>query len=111
MNLTQLQIEELQQAWEEVMTEIVTFGFMRFSIGVHDIMKEVALCIEADDLKPIYRVLRHSTEADVGALQAFIEAGGCSDDRMLLVTGADLKDGTIAVKELLDRNRRRWMKH
>ena len=92
MSLKQMQIEELQQAWREGMVEIEAYGVMYVSIAVHDITKEVALCMDADGRGPIYRVLKHSTEGDADALQAFVNAGGCSDDGSLLIPDTDLKE-------------------
>jgi hypothetical protein len=43
MNLTQLQVEELHQAWKEGMAEIQASGVMQCGIAVHGITREVAL--------------------------------------------------------------------
>jgi hypothetical protein len=107
MNLTQLQIEELQQAWKEGMAEIQAFGVMHCGFAVHDITGEVALIMDADDRGDIISVLRHSTPSDVVALQAFLDGGGCNDDNgALRITAADLKGRTtIPISELLEMSR------
>jgi hypothetical protein len=56
MSITKVQIEELQQAWQEGMAEIgEAFGSAHFGIAVHDITNEVALIMEADGLACIIR--------------------------------------------------------
>jgi hypothetical protein len=108
MNLTQLQVEELQQAWKDGMAEIQAFGVMQCGIAVHDITREVALIMDADNRGDIIRVLRHSTPSDVAAFQAFLDGGGCNDNGALLITAADLKGRTtIPVSELLDMSRKK----
>lgn len=107
MNLTQLQVEELQQAWKEGMAEIQAFGVMQCGIAVHDTTGEVALIMGADDRGDIIR-MRHSTPSDVFALQAFLDGGGCNDNGALLITAADLKERTtISVSELLEMSRKK----
>jgi hypothetical protein len=49
MNLTQVQVEELQQAWKEEMAEIGAFGVVQFGIAGNRMTKEVALHISVDD--------------------------------------------------------------
>jgi hypothetical protein len=108
MNLTQLQVEELQQAWKDGMAEIQAFGVMQCGIAVHDRTREVALIMDADNRGDIIRVLRHSTPSDVAAFQAFLDGGGCNDNGALLITAADLKGRTtIPVSELLDMSRKK----
>jgi hypothetical protein len=108
MNLTQVQIEELQQAWKEGMTEIVAFGSMQFGIAMNGRTREVALIMSTDDAEPIIRVLKHAAPSDVAALQKFLDAGGCNDKSAVLVTEADLKGRTtISVSEVLDTARRK----
>jgi hypothetical protein len=104
MSITKVQIEELQQAWQEGMAEVGwAFGSLQFGIAVHDITNEVALIMEEDDLEPIVRVLKHSMPLDVAALQAFLDAGGCNNNGSILITEADLKGRReISVSELLD---------